>query len=224
MHAMASGVQVMRSKPSQCPQIVGRPRMHRKGHHRGNLSPAAPPGETCEIVGAHQPDEACRWKSPAQCAQRIDGVAGAEPCLDIGGDDPPPIGDASRRGEAVGEGGHAVGLLERVAGRDHQPDLIEVQPALQLSRNMAMAGMGRVERTAKDADALPPPVAARGNGSAQSGALCINFSATDVPIADHGVAKTRQLLESDRSAGVNAAGGDTDFGTKTKLPAIAELG
>ncbi len=202
--------------------------MDRKGHHRGNLPPAAPARKPLQIIRTHQPDEPGRGENSPQRAQRVDGIASAESRLDIGGNDPSPIGDMSRAGKPISKRCHSVCGLEGIAGRDHQPDLIQPQPTAQLSRNMQMSGMRRVERPAKDTDALPTPVTTRGDRSRQGrhpGASIREIcSATNLPIPGDHIAINCQLLEAHRSASVDPASGNPDFGAETKLRTVTELG
>jgi hypothetical protein len=53
---------------------------------------------------------------------------------------------------------HVIQRLERIAGRDHQPDLIQPQMPPRQFGDMAVAGMRRIERTAEQPDPHPPSV------------------------------------------------------------------
>lgn len=83
--------------------------------------------------------------------------------LDIGRDHAAAARHKPRARQPLGEGRHAGHGLQRIARRDHQPDLIEPQRAQGRQRHMRMPGMGRVEAAAEQADPLPPriPVTAR---------------------------------------------------------------
>jgi len=123
----------------------------------------APARELAQIIGTHEPDEAHIREAAAQLAHRICGILGAQALLDIGCDDAPSIGDAARLGEALRERGHARARLQRVAGLDHEPELVQPQMDDRLARNMQMPLMRRVEGTAQNADALMVPMAEMGN-------------------------------------------------------------
>ena len=54
-------------------------------------------------------------------------------------------------GEPIGDGRHRTIRLERVAGRDQQPDLVEPQRLQRPLGEPRMAFVRRIERAAKDA-------------------------------------------------------------------------
>ncbi len=58
---------------------------------------------------------------------------------------------------------HAVLWLQRVAGGDQQPDLIEPQFLARDLDDMAMPGVRRIERTAEKTDARAAPIAEAGD-------------------------------------------------------------
>jgi len=64
------------------------------------------------------------WRETLEAAQEVDRVARAEPALEIANDRAPVAETALRGGEAVYERG--LRLLERVPGRDKNPDAIEI--------------------------------------------------------------------------------------------------
>ncbi len=77
-----------RRPADRCPIRIRFPVEHGNGNHRHQLPPAPPVGQLGQIVGADQPDQtgaACSLQPP----HRIDGVAGAEPALEIAHHDPP---------------------------------------------------------------------------------------------------------------------------------------
>ncbi len=104
----------------------GRPGLTRTGQNKDRHGsrdghPAPPFRQLGEVVGPHQPYEFLSRKELPEPSHRIGGIDGAEPALDVRGDDPPPIGDFTRGGKAFGEWRHAVIWFQRVAGGDHQP-------------------------------------------------------------------------------------------------------
>ncbi len=69
-------------------------------------------------------------KAPAQCLQRVGGVGRAEPSLDAADPDAPVGGgDTGSRFQALGEGRHAGGRLQRVLRRYQPPHLVEIEAA-----------------------------------------------------------------------------------------------
>jgi hypothetical protein len=121
--------------------------------------PSAPARQLLQVVGAHQPDEPSSGKLPQQTAQRIDGIARAEHCLDRAGNDTAPIGEAARGCQPLIEWRHAPLCLQRIARRHQQPDLIEPQTTPCHVDNVAMSRVRRIERTTEKADAHAPSVA-----------------------------------------------------------------
>ena len=125
----------------------GPPRSGQHAHrHRGHDPlPAVPTVELRQIVRPHQPDEPHAGIECPQPRQRLRGVAGAEPRLDVGD------GDA-------GVDHHGLCLrqtqrqrcralpLQRVARADQPPDAVQPEPLQRLARDVDMARMGRVER------------------------------------------------------------------------------
>lgn len=118
------------------------------GHGVGDGKPSAPFRQLAQIISAHQPDEVHAGKFFAEGRQGFGGVGGVQMPFDIGGDDVPAIGDAAGGGQAIGERRHPGRRFQRVAGGDHQPEL--VQPAMDHRRpgDVQMADMRRVERAA----------------------------------------------------------------------------
>ena len=94
-----------------------------------------------------------------QLPHGIDGIAGAERGLDAAGDDAAAVADPRGAGQTIGERRHAVGRFQRIAGGDQQPDLIQPQAPHGQFRDMAMAFVRGIERSAEQSDSHPPPVA-----------------------------------------------------------------
>jgi hypothetical protein len=78
---------------------------------------------------------------------------GAKLPLDAGRDDPPPVGKALGGSKALRKGRHALLGLQRIAGRNHEPKLVQPKVDHRLARDMQMSLMRRIEGTAKQADA-----------------------------------------------------------------------
>ena len=113
-----------------------------------------------QVVGPEQQDEADAREALAQQIQGVGGVARAEFRLDARRDHAPAVGDAPGVGEALGEGRHAAGRLQRVAGRDQQPDLVEAERRQRPFRHVPVPFVGGVEAAAEQADAGAAPIAA----------------------------------------------------------------
>jgi hypothetical protein len=124
---------------------------HRHGVH--NPQPAPPARQLQQIIRPHQPDEFLARKPPPQLTHGIRAVLCAQSGLDIGRYNPPPIGNPPGRGEPLRKRRHAGFWFQRVAGGDHQPELVQPEMAHGLARDMQMPLMRRVERTPEQADA-----------------------------------------------------------------------
>src|SRR5437764_892599 len=93
-------------------------------------------------------------EAATQGFERVGGIGAAELGLDAGDPNAVLTGrDFARLGEAVGEGSHTGGRLQRVLRRNEPPDLVEAETLQRQPADMQMAAMGRVERAAEKADA-----------------------------------------------------------------------
>jgi hypothetical protein len=162
-HGKPGRAQPVRGLSSQRPVVIARTRQNCDRHPAHDAHPIPPPRQLGKIIRPHQPDEADAGKQTLKLAQRIRGVAGAERRLD-GRRHDPPSPDLRRTRQPFGQRRHAPRRLQRVAGRHHQPHLVQPQPVQRHPGHMQMPGMGRVERAAEQADRDPPPVAPSGDG------------------------------------------------------------
>ncbi len=132
---------------------------HRHGAY--DLLPAPPAWELNEIIRPHQPDEARTGEAALQFAQGVARVARAKPRLDIRGDDSSPIGNPPGTCQALSLCAHPGGGFQRVAGRDHEPELVQPQMPHGLLGDVQMPFMRRVERAAEQADLQPVAMASQ---------------------------------------------------------------
>lgn len=151
--------QAVRGAARERLHIMLRPRQDPKGRIGGDGFPALPSRQILKIIRPHQPDEIDMGKKPVQAPERHPGIARAELCLDRGGNDAAAIGDCLGGGQPFGERRHAPRWFQRIAGRYHQPDLIEREAAAGELRDVTMTFMGRIEGPAQNTDAHAPPVA-----------------------------------------------------------------
>lgn len=132
--------------------IAAGTRHHGERHLSEKGFPMVPAGQFGEHVCSHQPDEMGARKAASESADRITGVAGAQPGFDVGGNQAAVGGKTFDRGEALGEGGHPFARFERVARRDHEPDLIEVEQMQGAQSNLDMPLMRGIERSTEKTD------------------------------------------------------------------------
>src|ERR1051326_5229789 len=115
-----------------------------------------------KVVGAHKPDKARIWKPPPELGERIGGVAGSEPGLEVGNGDPGMPHQGARTRQAPLEWRHALDRLQRILRR-HQPQaVVEIEPLQRLEADMKVASMSRIEGAAEEPD--PSAGAARQRG------------------------------------------------------------
>ncbi len=84
--------------------------------------------------------------------------------LDAGDEDSPGIGvclgeQRAGLGETLRDRRESGGILERIAGRDEKPDLVQPQPVQGRARDVQVPRMRRIEAAAEQPDARAPPVA-----------------------------------------------------------------
>ena len=106
-----------------------------------------------QVVGAHQPDEGVARKAAGQRGERIGGIAGAEPALDVGDADAPVPGDGARAVEPARQLGHSGAGFQRVLRRHQPPHLVEREALERQERDVAVPVMRRIERPAEQTDA-----------------------------------------------------------------------
>ena len=157
-HGKPGGTQPMRRLSSQRPVVIARTRQNCDRHPTHDAHPIPPPRQLAQIIRPHQPDEPHAREQMPQLAQRIGGVAGAERGLDGRRHDAPST-DHRRTRQSVSQRRHTARRLQRIAGRDHQPDLVQPQPVQRQSSHMQVSGMGWVERAAEQPHAHTAPVA-----------------------------------------------------------------
>ena len=126
----------------------------RHGHQAGDVPPALPAVEPGEVVGTHHPDEVHTGESACHVAQRLVGVGAAESGLETCHLDA-RIGDQPAAGRhACLERRQVLAALQRIAGRHHPPQLIELQPAQGRDGADRVSIVRGVEGAAHQPDAL----------------------------------------------------------------------
>jgi len=75
------------------------------------------------------------------------------------GNDAPAVGDTASRGQTLLEGRHAAVRLQGIAGRDKEPDLIEMEASAGDVDDVPVAGVRRIEGAAEQADTGAPAIA-----------------------------------------------------------------
>ena len=109
--------------------------------------------KACKVVSTHDPDRPDIRQALAEIAERVDGAGGAEVFFDTGHIDRRVRDDAADGIETGVEIGQIRVVLQRIARRHQQPDPVEFEPLQGHHGDVPVAGMGRVERTAEQADA-----------------------------------------------------------------------
>jgi hypothetical protein len=110
--------------------------------------------ELDQIVGAHQPNELRALEPSGARFERVGGKTRAEPCFERYGTQPriaaarAPYARHPRR-----KRGHAALRLERILRTDDEPDFVEIESLQGFARDVGVAGMRWIERTAEQAHA-----------------------------------------------------------------------
>lgn len=176
-------------QPTHCRTCMGTTiipwtRDNRNRNLTGDVPPSFPAMELRKIVRPHQPDEAMIGIEPGQLGQRIDGVASLQLLLDGGRPDRRMPRHCPRGSKPRLERRHAGLLLQRVAGRDHPPDFVEIERAQGMKRQSPMPTMRRIERAPEKSDALQEWVGRfkAGSGQCRAPAIC-RWSAPPAPPA-----------------------------------------
>ena len=117
------------------------------------LAPSQPMLELGQDIGAHQPDELGARIAPAQRPHGVERIARAEQQFGRVDPDAGVAGELTRARDASRQRLHAVVALQWVLRRDEPPDLVETEAPQGFQADVAMAVVGRVERSAQKADA-----------------------------------------------------------------------
>ena len=149
-----------------------------------------------------------------QEAQSLPGVAETVALLEAGDLKPRVVHQLDGSRETIFERGELRAALERIAGRDQQPDLVERQTLQAFERDQPMALVRRVEAAAEQAD----PHSRFGDRQRRH-----RHQGRNLPGAADQILERAELLEADRTAGVELAGRDTDLAAEAELAAIGEL-
>lgn len=118
----------------------------------GDSTPMPPVMKIRHSVGAHQPDEAEARISAENPRQRVDGKARAFASLEVADADRRSARQRLGRGEPRLQRRHVLRRrLERVAGRDQPPHLVEAQRLGRVDADLPVPAMGGVEGAAEEA-------------------------------------------------------------------------
>ncbi len=120
---------------------------------RGDGFPRFPAMKPGEVIRPHQPDKTVARVLRLQEANRVDAVVKPVHCFDIHHPDARVARDRPCTSKPRRIFCEFTCFLERVLRRDEPPDFIEPKALHRLKRNMQMAFVRRVERTAEQADA-----------------------------------------------------------------------
>jgi hypothetical protein len=140
---------------------ITRARENDNRHPPGDGAPALPLMELRQIVRPHQPQEPDMGIALLQPRDCVDGVNGAQPLFDCADPDRRAPRHRARRCQAGIERRHARPGFEWVLRAHQPPDLVEPEPPQRFEGEMAMAAMGRVERSAEQPDGAGPAAQGR---------------------------------------------------------------
>lgn len=152
LHGEATAAQTSCNLAMQRRRIAAGTRHNSKGNLPEKRLPAIPAGQFGKNISPHQPDEAGTRETESERANCIKGISGAERGFNIRGDET-TVSRQPFNGSKTGvERRHPLARLERIAGRDHQPDLIETKHVQGTQGNLNMPFMRRIERSSEKTD------------------------------------------------------------------------
>ena len=124
-------------------------------HHPGDIPPATPAVEACQVVRAHDPDEIDTRIAPLEESQRIDGVAGTHRSLETRDVDAGMGAQRSRISDSLRQGGQfAVGFRGFPGVTSHQ--ILSRRRRFRASRLTSRCpSWARIERPAIEPDPHP---------------------------------------------------------------------
>lgn len=122
------------------------------GKGGGDGPPFLPLMKRSQAVGAHDPDEVNPRIAGSYMRQCIGGVRIAESLLESRDLYARVVDQLLAHGDAIAERREFSAAFQRVAGRHHPPELVEIQSAQGDLRDQKMPIMRRIERPAKEAD------------------------------------------------------------------------
>ena len=154
--ATCSGEGTCRGRGDRRQRCAG-PVYHRNRNGTHDAPPSLPPMKRCQIVGAHQPDEADGGITSRQIPDRICGVAHPRRGFEGGDDHPGMIGKPFSEPDPLQEGKQFLVGLQGIAGCHHPPDAIYAESAKRGVGHCAMPRMRWIERSAEQGDPLAEP-------------------------------------------------------------------
>ncbi len=202
--------------PGQRAVVVGGPGQHRDRHQKCDIrSQRFQRGSCTRLSAPISQTNRTRGKRRRSAAQRGERVARAERRLDRRSRPPAarPRSTAPRRAAPAAAAMPRRGF-SGLPGETSSQTWSQPQPPPREQRDVAMPGMGRIERSAEQADPRAPPVAPARERVVQGRTW---------PLPVSTIAECGELLEPDRAAGMDAPGRDADLGAEPELPAVAEL-
>ncbi len=88
-------------------------------------------------------------KAAAQEAQRLRGIGSTDPRFESRDRDARMAGEFAAEADALAKRSKPAVLLQRVAGRHHPPDLLQLQPLERVEADEPVRGVWRIERAAE---------------------------------------------------------------------------
>ena len=154
----AAVTQTSRNLAMQGRRITARTRHDGQWNLPKKCLPAVPAGQFRKNVRSHQPDKARAGKTTFERPNGVKGVARVERGFNIRGNEPTVGRQSLDRRQTCGKRRHTLARLERIARRDHQPDLIETEQMQRPKSYLDMPLMRRIERSAEETNPPGPTV------------------------------------------------------------------
>ena len=135
-------------------RIITGPANHRNRHFAGQAPPITPFVKIWQGVASKQPNVTVLRVATLEPSHAVNREAGSLPLFEVTDADARTAGHPSGRREPGSERCHIVrAFLERIAGRDQPPHLVEPERPHRCQTDVPVPGVGRIEGSAEQADA-----------------------------------------------------------------------
>src|SRR6266436_1455717 len=191
----------LRGDAAGCTKARTEPVYHGDRDQFRNAAPLLPAVERAQIVGSHDPDKMDARAVRYQISDYVIRITDADRGFDSGNLHAGMPGELACRRHTLVERRKPRCVLERIAGRDQPPHLVERQPFHGQQTSSAMGLVRRIERSSEQPHALA--------GIMNRNPVTWSVRGTFDP--PHEILEGRELFDTDGAARMQASGGDSDL-------------
>ena len=186
----------------------------------GYFAPFLPAMETPQIIRPHDPDKSDTGAAGQQPRYRIVGISRLNDSFETRDIDPGVMRKGAGSGNSLRQRREPARILERISGCDQPPDAIKLESLEREQGCAEMRLMRRIERPPKQTNSHAGRV--RGQQALRiERVFWISRPGLTAPV--DAVLEGGELVDSDRPARVQAAGGNADLCAETEFAAVGEL-